>query len=107
MRPPLAFRLLLLLYPTSFRRQYGDEMWRVLAQRLADARGAGARARLWLATLGDALATAPRLHADIFKQDASYALRGMRRAPGFTATVLVVAALGIGANAATFSLTDY
>ena len=58
MRPALVFRLLLLLYPTSFRREYGDEMWRVFAERRADTRGLLARAWLWLAALGDALATA-------------------------------------------------
>ncbi len=100
------YRALLHLYPKSFRAEYGDEMRAVFARELRATSGAG----LWLfvaRTLLDTIANAARVHGDITRQDLRHALRSLRRSPGFSATAILVAALGIGATTATFSIADH
>jgi predicted permease len=43
---------------------------------------------------------------DSLRQDASYALRGLRNRPGFTAAVTIALAVGIGATGTMFSVID-
>jgi putative ABC transport system permease protein len=43
---------------------------------------------------------------DWILQDIGVAIRGLRNAPGFTATVVLTLALGVGVNAAVFSVLD-
>ena len=101
------YRLLLHLYPASFRAACGDELRAEFDRRRRDAAGPGARMALWLDVIADTFANATRLHMDILLQDLRHTVRSLRRAPGFTVAAIVVASLGIGATTAAFSIADH
>src|ERR1700732_5343564 len=99
-------RYLLYLYPAGFRAEYGEQMREIFGQGRRNSGSLGLIA-LWLETLLDTLANASLVHADILRQDLRYAMRTLRRAPGFAMTTIVVAALGIGATTAAFTMVDH
>jgi putative ABC transport system permease protein len=100
------YRLLLRLYPASFRHEYGEEMRTLFARRWEQARGLG-RVGLWLMGAADVIGNALAVHLDIATQDLSYVGRTFRRSPAFAATAILIVALGIGATTAAFSVTDF
>jgi putative ABC transport system permease protein len=101
------YDLLLFLYPSSFRAEYGREMRAIFVKRWQQRRGVGAHIGLVFEALCDALRNAPPLHWDILRQDVSVALRTIRRAPSFSVAVILVAGLGIAATTAVFSIADH
>lgn len=102
-----CYRLLLHLYPASFRHEYGGEMALAFEDRLRDAAGSAARIGVFIAAVPDVLANALAVHLDILRQDLRYAARAFVRARGFALTAIAVIALGVGANTAAFAVTDF
>jgi predicted permease len=62
---------------------------------------------LWIETFFDVLLNALAVHGDILRQDLQYTWRTLARTPGFAITAVLVAALGVGANTAAFTVTDF
>jgi len=58
------YGLLLYLYPTSFRREYGESMQQLFDDQRRAANGTGGHAMLWLKTLRDLLLSVPAAHSD-------------------------------------------
>jgi predicted permease len=101
------YRALLRLYPSAFRAEYCDELCFAFEERVQGLPGPLAWLKIILAALADVVPNALAAHWEILWQDLGYAARSLRRTPGFALTVVLVVALGVGANTAVFSLADF
>ena len=97
-------RALLRVLPFDFRADYGREIQRTFHEQHRDAQGRTKRARVWAGTVVALLEIGPREHLNQLRQDVSYAIRGMRRDPGFVIVAILTLALGTGVNTAIFSI---
>jgi putative ABC transport system permease protein len=100
------YRVLLHLYPASFRMEYGEEMSAVFAEQRARARGCAA-VGLLLTAVADVVPNALALHWAVLVQDLRYTARTLSRSRGFALTTVLVTALGVGANTAAVSVADF
>jgi putative ABC transport system permease protein len=100
------YRMLLHLYPASFRREYGEEMCRILERRRQATPGPRAFLALW-AACWEVPPNALAVHWNLLRQDLRYLARSLRQAPSFALTAIPVIALGIGATTAAFSVADF
>jgi len=126
------YRALLYLYPRRFREEFGDAMIEFYRDRLSETSGAGRTFAAWRAMndlvrnalparvdhFGQSLAALRRPAPSLIStrredpmlgsilQDLRYTLRGIRRAPAFALTVLLILAIGIGASVAVFSVVN-
>ena len=101
------YRLLLHLYPSSFRAEYGNEMSAIFALELSRREGLAAKWWLWLSTFTEVLFNAAMVHWAIARRDLIHSIRTLLRSPGFTLTAILLVTIGIGANIAVFTLANF
>ncbi len=100
------FRALLYLYPASWRAEYAGEMCGVFASRRRDASGLFSLCGLWLDVIPDLVFAAIAVQWDVLRQDLKHAARSLSQSRTFLVTAVLVAAVGIGATAAAYTMVD-
>jgi putative ABC transport system permease protein len=98
------FNAFLRLFPAEFREHFAGEMRTVFRDQEGDARATGGITYLrfcWETSRGLVVA-AFREHREILFQDVDYALRLMRKDLSFTAVVIAILGMAIGASTAAF-----
>ncbi len=124
-RAPIAYRLLLRLFPASFRTRARPELDEVAAAAMRTARQGGARARLraWLSLMADGLrglveawwAEWARNRTSRQRGDGMFTTlltellrtaRRLRRSPGYAVAAIATLAVGLGATAAIWTVVD-
>ena len=73
------YRLLLHLYPSSFREEYGNEMSSIFALELDRRKGLAAKCWLWLSTFAEVLCNAALVHWAIARRDLFHSARSLLR----------------------------
>jgi predicted permease len=100
------YRLLLRLYPATFREEYAVPMERAFRDELAESQNVWALAGLWLRLLSDLAKSIPLQLMREVRQDTRHTLRLWVKSPGNTAFAILALAIGIGANTGVFSVVN-
>lgn len=101
-----VYRLLLKLYPATFRERYEAALERQFKDEYAEVTGRSQLGVLWLRTLLDFARSMPLQVAQEIGQDSRHALRTWRRSPFQALSILAVLAIAVGANTGVYSILD-
>ena len=101
-----VYRLLLKLYPASFREDYQAPLQQQFREELGEAAGPRALARFWARTLRDFALSMPVQLAREVGQDSRHAFRLWRQRPAHALFAVAVLAIAIGANTGVFSVLN-